>query len=179
MSAVVLAGCAGYTIQKDGTGAGYDVYGSHPYLVATQVTDERGKQTATFAVTYLPDYSRRYRVSSSAGLGKSEFTFEFENGWMLKKITDKADNTAVPAAITSLVGLAKTTLGGPAPAAARRVEPEAPPFEEPEREPPAPILYRIEFDDCGKIAGLTRIHTADLGHEDPRRRGLMPCCPTR
>ena len=171
----VLASCAGYTIQRDGCGAGYDVYGSAPYLLGTPsivAGDANNKQYQmwTFKVIYLPDYSRRYRIRSWAGLGKADFAFSFKDGWQLEKIEDRSDNTSVAESIKSLVSAAKDILGNVELGSGGQT---------PDNVVNKPILYRIEFDKCGMVAGLTKLKEADLDFDGPKKQALGDCCPSR
>ena len=102
----LLCGCAGYSIQKDGEGKGYDIYSPDPYLLRTALTAPNSGEITGFKfdVIWLPNAQKRYRVHSWAGLGKAEFEFNYANGWMLTKVVDKADNTKI---LESLVDLTK------------------------------------------------------------------------
>jgi len=52
-------------------------------------------KTSRWFPLYLPNYQRPFRVTTRNFLAKSDFTFNFENGWKLTQISDRADNTAV------------------------------------------------------------------------------------
>jgi hypothetical protein len=97
----------------------------------------------TFSVTpiYLPNPNKPYRVTTFNFLAKSDFTFNFKDGWQLTSIADKADNSGVA---TALVGQMKTILD----AAARLV---------PEKPLPQTFLLHPEFNDAGVIKGFTPI----------------------
>lgn len=147
-------GCAGYSIQKNGTGSGYDVYTPEPYLLRKPITSMSGGGEITgfnFEVVWLPNYSKRYRVRSWTGFGKSEFTFEFAEGWKLTKIVDKADNSEV---LDKLVDLTKGVLANVTQSA-----PEPKPGKlDLAASSSIPVLYKIEFDDCtGQPTGLRQI----------------------
>lgn len=166
LTATLFAACAGYSIERNGTGDGYDVYAPYPYLAgSTSVKD--GATSVTYSIVYLPDMSRRYRVRSWAGLGKADFTFTFADGWKLTGVTDKSDNTSVAESITKLVSLAQGLipkgLGGAADAAAGA----------------GPVLYRIEFDDCGKVCGLTKVDASHHVACPPNQASTADCCVDR
>jgi hypothetical protein len=150
----LVGGCAGYKIEENGTGCGYDVYAPEPYLLGTPTvvtTTTPPTLTYTFAIQWLPNYSKRYRVSSWAGLGKADFTFAFTDGWKLVSIEDKSDNTKI---MESLTGLAKQLLptdpwkSGDAGVAGKGALTEF---------TADPILYRIDFDADGRPACLKRV----------------------
>jgi hypothetical protein len=154
----LVSGCAGYSVRKDGQGAGYDVYSPDPYLLRTPLTSSSGEITGfKFEVVWLPNYQRRYRVHSWAGLGKADFTFNYENGWKLTQTIDKSDNSKV---LDSLVDLTKHLI--PADpfgiASARTGTPGLVPDAGNEGLRTAsmtPVLYRIEFDEtAGCCVGL-------------------------
>jgi hypothetical protein len=50
-----------------------------------------------FSVTpvYLPNPQKPYRLTTFNFLAKSDFTFNFKDGWQLSSIADKADNTTI------------------------------------------------------------------------------------
>src|SRR5262245_50659156 len=73
-ASVLAAGCAGYTIQKDGQGVGYDVYAPTPYLLRKPHYNGTVLNGFDFEVVMLPDRTQRYRVHSWAGLSKANFT---------------------------------------------------------------------------------------------------------
>lgn len=82
---------------------------------ASQPVSEQPLQY-TAKIIYLPDFSQRYRLSSSNFLAKSDFTFQIKDGWMLTGITDKSDNTSLADSMLTAI----TTL-----ATAGAVKPEA------------------------------------------------------
>ena len=138
-----LAGCAGYCINADGTGPGYDVYTPEPYILVLPGKSASGRDTSQASLVWLPNYSKRYRIHTWNFLAKAEFKFDIENGWLLTGIEDRIDTTTLPAAL--LDTLEKTIpymLGGVA----------------------EPALYRIVFDEeSGSVTGLertavTRVH---------------------
>ena len=155
----LLGGCAGYAVQKDGEGKGYDVYAPDPYLLRSPVTSSTAIIGFKFEVVWLPNFQRRYRVHSWAGLGKADFEFTYANGWQLTKVVDQSDNTKV---LESLVDLTKHLVpADPTGIAAKRAgDPSTR-----ERVGGAneglldasmtPVLYRIEFDEVsGCCVGL-------------------------
>src|SRR5262245_45462755 len=108
VGAALLAGCAGYSVQRDGQGPGYDVYTPEPYLLRKPLRDGNGKLSGfDFAVVWLPNYSKRYRVHAWSGLGKGDFKFTFDEGWQLTSIEADLDNTKI---LEQLVDLTKKTL---------------------------------------------------------------------
>ena len=55
----------------------------------------------TVTPIYLPNPDKSYRVTTFNFLAKSDFTFNFKDGWQLTSIADKADNSGVA---TALIG---------------------------------------------------------------------------
>ena len=119
-------GCAYYKIRpvaaaslKDwgkinGPREGYIFYQPELYFSATILTesanaggDPQAKQTVTVAPLYLPNYQKPFRVTTWDFMAKSDFTFNFEDGWKLTQISDKADNSAVA---NTLAGQLQTIL---------------------------------------------------------------------
>jgi hypothetical protein len=153
--------CAGYAVQEGGLGPGYDVYQPEPYLQGTPtVLDTGGEKVLayTFKVVWLPNYAKRYRVRSWAGLGAADFTFTFVEGWQLTGITDRSDNSGVLTAITDLV---KHVLPPDPFHVADPARSKAAPAAVLERQL-EPVLYRIEFDECtGAPTCLRRIAVAE------------------
>jgi hypothetical protein len=152
---LAVGGCAGYSVQEGGTGTGYDVYRPEPYLHGKPVAIETasGKTIAyQFDVVWLPNYSKRYRVRSWAGLGRANFTFTFTDGWKLTQMNDQSDNTNV---LTAVTDLAKHLLP-PNPFSLKAGVTDAPgPEPRPNLEP---VLYKIEFDECtGSPTHLRRL----------------------
>lgn len=158
--AALLSGCAGYSVQKDGQGTGYDVYAPDPYLLRSPITNNAGEISGfKFEVVWLPNYQRRYRVHSWTGLGKADFTFNYDKGWMLTQTVDKSDNTKV---LDSLVDLTKHLIpanpfaistDGAGTRAVVKLAGE--PDGGLKIASLAPVLYRIEFDEvAGCCVGL-------------------------
>lgn len=158
---LLLAGCAGYSIQENGGGVGYDVFQPEPYLKGEPVAVDAGGEKILvykFTIEWLPNYSKRYRVRSWSGLGKADFQFTFTDGWQLTGIHDQGDNTKV---IEQLTDLAKHILpanpfgivrGMNAPdGGVKTVLP-----------PPRPVLYRIDFDADGRPACLKELQVMPL-----------------
>jgi hypothetical protein len=158
--ALLLCGCAGYTIQENGQGAGYDVFQPEPYLKGEPVTLEDGTNKVIvykFAVVWLPNYGKRYRVRSWSGFGKADFQFTFADGWQLTAVHDQGDNSNVLAQVTELVkhvlpanpfAFAQGMKGTDATATLVPVL--------------KPVLYRIEFDDAGRPACLSELQVKSL-----------------
>ena len=158
--AALLAGCAGYTIQQvppelSGGPPGYDVYTPEPYLQGVPSVVDAGSSKKALVMTYnvvwLPNYAKRYRVRSWSGLGKANFVFTFTDGWKLTALTDQGDNSNVLAAI---VDLTKHLL--PAGILASGKVNENGTFVEGSMETAwaDPVLFKIEFDDCGHVTCL-------------------------
>lgn len=184
--ALVMASCAGYSVTEGGTGDGYDVYRPDPYLLREPLThSQTGQLTGfKFSVKWLPNYSKRYRVRSWTGLGKSDISFTFTDGWKLTAVHDKSDNTEV---LKSMVELAKHAIpanpfdisGGTKGGKQSGGTAEGWDLIEASNEP---VLYKIVFDDCGDICGLKRFRIQDCGGNqsrafvDPiwRGKGLRP-----
>jgi hypothetical protein len=114
LAAWLTGGCAWYTIQPisadslNGWGKtnalpeGYIFYQPELYFSATLVTESTGstsKQTVTVTPVWLPNCQKPYRVTTHNFLAKADFTFNFENGWKLTQIADKADNSTVANAL--------------------------------------------------------------------------------
>jgi hypothetical protein len=158
----LAAGCAGYRVQRDGQGEGYDVYAPEPYLAGRLLPAKAGEPAAYhFEVIWLPDRTRRYRVSSWSGLGKADFQFTFADGWKLTQLNDKSDNTEV---LKQIVGLARHLL--PEDALFARPETLLPP----EPGPPAPLLWRFVYDACGRVLALEPVPVTS-GRPGPRPAG--------
>lgn len=103
LATATMAGCAGYSIVRDGDGDGYDVYAPAPYLLMVTSEGQDGKKVTQATVEWLPDYSKRYRISSWNVFGKADFAFEIAHGWQLTSIEDKSDNTSIPEKLLDLV----------------------------------------------------------------------------
>lgn len=158
--AVSSAGCAGYSITKGGEGPGYDIYAPAPYLLRKPHYNANALVGFDFEVVMLPDREQRYKVRSWAGLSKANFTFEFADGWKLTKIVDQSDNSGVLDAITDMVKHFVPTnpfqIDNRLP---KQGADFAPPPSTPDwvRESLTPVLYKIEFDNCGRCVGLQRV----------------------
>jgi len=111
---VVLSGCAGYRIELDGKRKGYDVYQPEPYL-QVQYNDKG----STGQIIWLPNYKKRYRISTWNLLAKADFSFTIQDGWMLTNISDKSDNTSGLPKLLEMVGplVSGLTAGHPEPGA--------------------------------------------------------------
>jgi hypothetical protein len=155
---VLLSGCAGYRVQAGGTGPGYDVYTPEPYLKGEPATFENGGSKVAsykFEVVWLPNYSKRYRVHSWAGLGKADFSFTFTDGWRLTALADKSDNSNI---LSDVIGLVKDLL--PAVGITKQTAPEALKLE--------PLLYRMDFDAEGRVTCLVPVKISPM---------QTPCVP--
>lgn len=174
-AALILAGCASYTIQPVSSkelhnwnegklGAGYVFYQPELYFLVTSTAPKAtadatptnappagdADKSATFSVTpvYLPNPNKPYRVTTFNFLAKSDFTFNFKDGWQLSSIADKADNSSVA---TALVGQMKTMLD----AATGRF------FAM--KQLPQSFLLHPEYNDDGVITNFTKVSLPDLG----------------
>jgi hypothetical protein len=158
--AMLFCGCAGYSIQENGQGAGYDVFQPEPYLKGEPVVFEEGTHrvvTYKFTVVWLPNYGKRYRVRSWSGLGKADFQFTFAEGWQLTAIHDQGDNSKVLDQITEL---AKHLLPADPFAIARGMKATDP--VAPVTPVLKPVLYRIDFDADGRPACLKELQVMPL-----------------
>jgi hypothetical protein len=131
-----LAGCATYTIQpvsakkldkqwnSGDAEKGYVFYQPELYFLVTPVAapksstnsvatgkaiDSGANNGDAFSVTpiYLPNPNKPYRVTTFNFLAKSDFAFNFKDGWQLSSIADKADNTTIA---NTVAGELKTIL---------------------------------------------------------------------
>lgn len=158
-------GCASYSIQPIAASAlkdwgrengplplGYIFYQPELYFSATITVDPAtGKQSAVVTPLYLPNYQKPYRLTTHNFLGKSDFSFNFENGWKLTQIADKADNTAVA---NALAGQLKTILSAAGAAALKSGEPRPPKTRT--------LLYRPIFDEkTGYFTGFAEVAGID------------------
>ena len=156
MLPALFAGCANYEIRpmaaRDMEGwangvppqsEGYIIYQPELYFSAT-VTTDGDKEDVTVTPIYLPNYQKPYRVTTRNFLAKADFGFEFENGWKLTKLSNKADNSTLA---NTLAGELKTILsaGGLPAAQAGGVKKRA-------------ILFRPAVDPAtGYFTGFTRV----------------------
>jgi hypothetical protein len=154
-----LVGCASYTIQPvppAGSGSwggdtnreGYIFYEPELYFLVTSAPAPASKPDAAMVLNmtpiYLPNPNKPYRVSTHNFLAKSDFTFNFKDGWQLTSIDDKADNSSVT---TALVGQMKTLLD----AAIPKLSPADQPL-------PKTFLLHPEFDAAGIITNIVPIN---------------------
>ena len=116
LAALTGGGCAWYNIQPIARtevkrwgeagkplAEGYIFYQPELYFSATIATEtvknklgeDESRQTVSVAPLYLPNYSKPYRMTTHNLLGKSDFGFDFENGWKLTRLSDKADNSTL------------------------------------------------------------------------------------
>lgn len=153
-----LVGCASYTIQPvpptapgswggDTNHEGYVFYEPELYFLVTSAPAPASKPDAAMVLNmtpiYLPNPNKPYRVSTHNFLAKSDFTFNFKDGWQLTSIADKADNSG---AATALVGQMKTILD----AAVKGVAPG------PGNPLPRTFLLHPKFNDAGIITGFDK-----------------------
>jgi hypothetical protein len=168
ITAFSLAGCASYTIQpvkpeeiskwnEGKPGTGYVFYQPELYFLVTSTPSKITGDTApakassadgpvaTFSVAplYLPNPGKPYRVTTFNFLAKSDFTFNFKDGWQLTSIGDKADNSG---AATALIGQMKTILDD----AVKGVAPG------PGNPLPRTFLLHPKFNDGGIITGFDK-----------------------
>jgi hypothetical protein len=170
VAALLAGGCAYYKIQPisessvqnwgrtNGLREGYVFYQPELYFAATISTDSTGdkgttqtKQSVTVTPIYLPNRERPYRLTTHNFLAKADFTFNFENGWKLTQISDKADNTAVA---NTLAGELKTILS--AAGVKAMVEPGT---NAPKQRV---ILFRPEYDHDGYIKSFKQVGLMEL-----------------
>jgi hypothetical protein len=145
--ALALTGCAEYHIRpvrpaevaavKDG----YIFYQPELYFAVTRTVDKDKQESITVAPLYLPNYQKPYRVTTFNFLAKSDFGFNFENGWKLTSISDRADNSAVA---DTLAGQLKAALSGGRTPKLSADEPA--------------VLYHAEFDDKGVFNRFTPVN---------------------
>jgi hypothetical protein len=147
-----VAGCAGYSIQKDGCGPGYDVYTPEPYLLRKPIVASGNLVGFQFDVVWLPNYQKRYRVHAWAGLGKAHFKFTFAEGWQLTAVDAEADNTEI---LKQFVDLTKHLV--PAGAAGGQTLMPEKSAEALGEDSKNPILYKIEFDCRGEPVRLRQV----------------------
>jgi len=109
-----LASCAQYHIQPisrnnsahwDKTGEGFVFYQSELYFLVTRQANDTNQWTVT--PIYLPNPQKAYRLTTCNFLAKSDFAFNFKDGWQLSSIADKADNSTIA---NTLAGELKTLL---------------------------------------------------------------------
>jgi hypothetical protein len=143
---VLLSGCASYTIQEGGEGKGYDVFQPEPYLLLKRTDNGYSAE-----ILWLPNYTKRYRISTCNFLAKADFQFTITDGWKLTSISDKSDNTA---AVPKLLELLGPLVVGLAPAN------NAVPTKEPgsQKAPPDIRLFRMVFcEDTGVMTKLVEV----------------------
>ncbi len=157
LAALLTGGCAWYKIQPisadslngwgktNGLPAGYIFYQPELYFQATIVTESAGpasKQDVTVTPVWLPNYQKPYRVTTHNILARSDYTFNFENGWKLTSIADKGDNSTVANTLAGQLTTALKTAEG---------------LKVPNPQPPSKtrvILYRPKFDKNGYFNGF-------------------------
>jgi hypothetical protein len=96
---------------------------------------------------YLPNYQKPFRLTTRNFLAKSDFTFNFENGWKLTRISDQVDNATLA---NTLAGQLQTILSAAEEAAALKASAT--------NHSPAPqlrvLLFRPVFDRDGYLASF-------------------------
>lgn len=132
--AVLTGGCAWYKIQPIARtevkrwgepgkplAEGYIFYQPELYFSATITTEtvknsagqDESRHNVSVTPVYLPNYGKPYRVTTHNFLGKSDFGFDFENGWKLTRLADKADNSTLANTLAGqLDTILKATGGG-------------------------------------------------------------------
>ena len=128
----------------------YVFYQPELYFAAT-ITKDSGGANVTVAPIYLPNHERPYRVTTHNFLAKADFAFNFENGWKLTQISDKADNTSVA---NTLAGELKTMLS--AAGVKAQVEPGT---NAPKQRV---IFFRPKYDDEGYIKSFKQVGIMEL-----------------
>jgi hypothetical protein len=130
--ALLVSSCASYTIQpvsadqlnkdwKSGEAKeGFVFYQSELYFLVTPApagkpdtnapAGQAGSSGLTVTPVYLPNPQKPYRVSTFNFLAKSDFTFNFKDGWQLQSIADKADNTTVANTLAGELGTVLSTV---------------------------------------------------------------------
>jgi hypothetical protein len=167
-------GCAYYKIQpvpaaslKDwgktnGPQEGYIFYQPELYFSATILPDStnagggtaQAKQTVTVTPLYLPNYQKPFRVTTRNFLAKSDFTFNFENGWKLTQISDKADNSTVANTMAGQLQTILSAAEGTGPFKAQSTgASNAPQLRV--------ILFRPVFDQNGYIESFKEVGTPE------------------
>ncbi len=154
----LFAGCASYTIQPVapiGSGSwgdaanheGYIFYQPELYFLVTSSPAPASKPDASpvlnVTALYLPNPNKPYRVSTHNFLAKSDFNFNFKDGWQLISIEDKADNSSVT---TALAGQVKALLDTAA------LIPKIS-----EQPLPKTFLLRPEFNAAGVITNIVPV----------------------
>ncbi len=173
--AFLLAGCAGYSVKKNGCGTGYDVYRPDPYLLRKPMKDNNGQVTGfEFEVVWLPNYSQRYRVHSWTGFGASDIKFTFTDGWKFTGLHDKSDNTQI---LKTLSDLTKHAIpANPFDIGKESAKQSASNNWALINESNQPVLYKIVFNECGDICGLKRFRIMDCKGPDGLPR-VLPAAP--
>ncbi|MGD0017227.1 MAG: hypothetical protein ABSC38_06915 [Verrucomicrobiia bacterium] len=129
---LVLVGCASYTIRPfsakspdDHWGSdcnlkkdGYIFYQPELYFLVTSASSETSnssdKSTAlNVTPIYLPNPKKPYRVTTFNFLAKSDFAFNFKDGWQLTSIADKADSSTIASTVAGKLNtILSTTVAG-------------------------------------------------------------------
>lgn len=141
---LLLSGCAGYSITRDGKGDGYDVYKPEPYLLLVS-----GPKGHSASIVWLPDYGTRYRVDTWNFMAKADYAFDIEDGWKLTGISDESDMTALPRTLVKAFEEARKSEVIPL---------SGEPFQ----------LFKILYAPDGRVRGLAKLKLdLDLGQHQP------------
>ncbi len=132
---ILIFGCAGVSItplsqdeaaaihRGDSKKNGYVIYEPLVVVEVSQIEvciekDSKGKckksvtRCSAGKPFVLPDYSKPYIIDIKSGFGKAGVELEFSDGWLLSKVKDNSDNTAVLGAVEKLLGLeTKSSIG--------------------------------------------------------------------
>jgi hypothetical protein len=167
ITASSLSGCAWYSIKPiapvaaagwKGSADGYVFYQPELYFLVTPPGASKGGSTNapagaggeadkgsgwTVTPVYLPNPKKPYEVTTHNFLAKSDFAFNFKDGWQLTSISDKADNTTVA---NTIAGELKTILaaGGLGIASVPKSDKQT-------------FLLQPTYDNDGKINGFDPI----------------------
>jgi hypothetical protein len=175
-----------------GTGPGYDVYRPEPYLLVLAAGEPReagkgGKAPPTTQpiqvqytakITYLPDYSTRYRIKGEGSL--SDAGLWMKDGWNLVGISTQDTGGQMMSSLISSTSTSPVVTGGLGVAGLVGDEPVSAGGSSPVSEAGAPgvaptpnlgllpgqhaiALYKIIYDSSGHVTGLVRVMpTADV-----------------
>lgn len=107
----LMIGCTGGSFVvhgpiHNGNTEGFPFYLPQPYLLVTQVIDQKTHNIIGVArIIYLPDLTQERFISIKEGSGKFEGSFKLEDGWKLTEINQKSDTktTETLQAISSIL----------------------------------------------------------------------------
>lgn len=142
-------GCASIQIKpvsyQDGNTQGLRFYQPQPYLL---ISLDQTKGCAA-QVIYLPDFSRGYAVTTSAGLGSVSFKPTLQNGWMLAGFDSKVQSETAQN-LSALTGaLAEAAKFGNRQMLATETGREG--EKQAGKEAMGPGLYRFNYGPDGKL----------------------------